>query len=709
MSYGQPLQKVTSWADFDTFIRGRVFTQTIPGLKHTAQLLQTYGAIYAGIRYSDRKSDMVDKLRSAFYGLKSRDDFETYAKVRLRCEAYLFGYSNEATLAALGEETSAPTASSAPANGSPAPVPAAGPSAAISGASGSAGYHVERWQPQPATAGGSSGAAYQPPFAPAHHGITPKAAIMNAYREAAGSSAINHVPKGPVLQEWKTNPMWKPVQAITNMEQLPDISANESHTNRKEKVTRFVLPNDVITKLKLSQSSPTTSPHYSLRLFCTSSDHYRPLNARTNPYGTNKNIPIEYPSLPDVFVDGANLAFKEKGLRGKAGSAPPFDLEKAPARLGYMPGRMISVAFGHKGPTTGRSKSVSKKFYYQLVLAEITTKDELLAKLRNAESTKAEDSLNQLRRQQDEDDDIVAGTASLSLKDPLSYMRISRPIRSKKCSHLQCFEAQWWIESNATHPQWLCPHCSKELCFDDLIVDGYVSAILKAVPDDYDDVILEPSGEWHTEDNKYASDIWRATHPLPAPPASAIPSVPPPSGPSTSTEYETKPSMTQLNDNDYGGGEGSKRKVVEILDSDDEGSNPAKSSAPPSSRVSLSIPPAGGRSGLSTPIIDLTLDDSDDEGPPPPPVPAPAPSVAHSAPRPHTSMGVGTSGSGMSADEAAFWRANPADGSLARTGYSGMNGSSSSLPLPSSSVQSTSPAGSAGPEQGRMPQMGTWN
>lgn len=51
-------------------------------------------------------------------------------------------------------------------------------------------------------------------------------------------------------------------------------------------------------------------------------------------------------------------------------------------------------------------------------------------------------------------------------------MRMTRPIRSSKCGHIQCFDATWWIESNAVHPQWLCPHCSKELRFDDLIVDG---------------------------------------------------------------------------------------------------------------------------------------------------------------------------------------------------------------------------------------------
>lgn len=60
----------------------------------------------------------------------------------------------------------------------------------------------------------------------------------------------------------------------------------------------------------------------------------------------------------------------------------------------------------------------------------------------------------------------------MTLKDPLSYMRITRPVRSTLCSHIQCFDAKWWIESNAQHPQFLCPLCNKSLNFDDMIVDG---------------------------------------------------------------------------------------------------------------------------------------------------------------------------------------------------------------------------------------------
>jgi hypothetical protein len=74
---------------------------------------------------------------------------------------------------------------------------------------------------------------------------------------------------------------------------------------------------------------------------------------------TNRNIPIEYPANPDVTVDELPLAFKDKGLRGKAGSAPPFDLGKGkvyPGGSDWRVGRMVAVVMGHTGPTVGKKK-----------------------------------------------------------------------------------------------------------------------------------------------------------------------------------------------------------------------------------------------------------------------------------------------------------------------------------------------------------------
>jgi hypothetical protein len=71
-------------------------------------------------------------------------------------------------------------------------------------------------------------------------------------------------------------------------------------------------------------------------------------------------MPIDYPTNPDVSVDDYPIPFKERGLRGKPGSAPPFDLDKGTRGLAKVPGRMVGVTMGHSGPSVGKKKEVSK-------------------------------------------------------------------------------------------------------------------------------------------------------------------------------------------------------------------------------------------------------------------------------------------------------------------------------------------------------------
>ncbi|KIR70994.1 E3 SUMO-protein ligase PIAS1 [Cryptococcus deuterogattii CA1014] len=466
--------------------------------------------------------------------------------------------------------------------------------------------------PPPPTFGGvprwSSGAASVNSSGPGLNGYgstSGSASSSVAYGSTSAHASSSTPTHGPqhVLQDWKINPMWKPLRAITSMETLPDISANESHSTYRAKRTQFVLPNDVIEKLKVSRESPKTSPHYSLRLFCTSSDHYRPTSVYARHIPPSTNIPIEYPGNPEVSIDGTVLPFKEKGLRGKAGSAPPFDLDKpinncvtVGGRVALIPGRLMSVNIGHRGPTTGKNKNQSKRFFFQIVFAEMTTKEELLAKLNKLEPTKAEDAIEQLRRKQEDDDDIVAGTASMSLKDPVRSFSPSRHTKNADQSLVRVMKIAF--------------------------IHAYVMDILKAVPDTVDDVILEPTGEWHTEDNKYGTASWLASHVKSSSATAASTPVARSAPASWSSEIEAKPSVNDMNGTSGGDGAnrgitGLKRKVVQVIDSDDErDGTPAKSSVPPAGRVAAlesSSSVNGSRTGASTPIIDLTLSDSDDE------------------------------------------------------------------------------------------------
>jgi E3 SUMO-protein ligase PIAS1 len=139
----------------------------------------------------------------------------------------------------------------------------------------------------------------------------------------------------------------------------------------------------------------------------------------------------------------------------------------------------------------------------------------------------------------------------------------------------------------------------------------YFESILNATSDEVDDVMVEADGEWHTSDNKFASDAWRATHPATTPaPAKREPS------PVTA---KSAPAA----------------EIVHILvDSDEEDEGRVKRELSPNGHASSSFssldgghppPPSQTPSRQGSRIIDLTLDSDDEMASAPPTVTRPMP------------------------------------------------------------------------------------
>lgn len=70
-----------------------------------------------------------------------------------------------------------------------------------------------------------------------------------------------------------------------------------------------------------------------------------------------------------------------------------------------------------------------------------------------------------------QDPDVVATSQVLSLKCPLSYMRLDTPCRSISCTHVQCFDATSYLQLQEQGPQWLCPICNNSAPYEHLAVD----------------------------------------------------------------------------------------------------------------------------------------------------------------------------------------------------------------------------------------------
>lgn len=66
----------------------------------------------------------------------------------------------------------------------------------------------------------------------------------------------------------------------------------------------------------------------------------------------------------------------------------------------------------------------------------------------------------------------MATSLVLSLKCPLSCVRLKLPCRSLRCdAHIQCFDAESYLLLQQQGPQWLCPICNKPAFFGELVVD----------------------------------------------------------------------------------------------------------------------------------------------------------------------------------------------------------------------------------------------
>lgn len=93
----------------------------------------------------------------------------------------------------------------------------------------------------------------------------------------------------------------------------------------------------------------------------------------------------------------------------------------------------------------------------------------------------------------------------MSLKCPLSTLRIDLPVRSKFCTHIQCFDATSFLQLQQQAPTWSCPTCNKNIGFNTLVVDKYFSDILSSTPKSVDSVTIDVDGKWSVASQSTAS------------------------------------------------------------------------------------------------------------------------------------------------------------------------------------------------------------
>ncbi|POR33609.1 E3 SUMO-protein ligase pli1 [Tolypocladium paradoxum] len=193
---------------------------------------------------------------------------------------------------------------------------------------------------------------------------------------------------------------------------------------------------------------------------------------------------VAFPHQSELKVNGGDIKANLRGLKNKPGSTRPVDITHA---LRLKPQYINNVEFTYA--------LTNKKFYLVAYLCKTTSVSELVSTVSTRRRIPKELVVRDLNKKA-QDPDVVATSQVLSLKCPLSYMRLEVPCRSLACTHIQCFDATSYLQLQEQGPQWLCPICNKSAPFEQLAVDEYVRDILENTPKDLETVTIEPNGRW---------------------------------------------------------------------------------------------------------------------------------------------------------------------------------------------------------------------
>ncbi|KAJ3278870.1 hypothetical protein HDU76_009712, partial [Blyttiomyces sp. JEL0837] len=95
-----------------------------------------------------------------------------------------------------------------------------------------------------------------------------------------------------------------------------------------------------------------------------------------------------------------------------------------------------------------------------------------------------------------DDVQMVNDHIDISLKCPLSHLRVSTPVRAKNCKHHNCFDLQSWLSVAAKGFDYSCPICQDYIDEADLVLDKFIERLLELVDPEVSTVRVTENGSW---------------------------------------------------------------------------------------------------------------------------------------------------------------------------------------------------------------------
>ncbi|RPB07617.1 hypothetical protein P167DRAFT_529856 [Morchella conica CCBAS932] len=263
---------------------------------------------------------------------------------------------------------------------------------------------------------------------------------------------------------FKESPFYTVLKALSNIEQCPVMN---THRNT---VTAIV-------NLPPADTQQLTDKSYRCMVYCAAVDGITPFT---------KDTEIAFPHQVELRVNNEQISgLNLRGLKNKPGSTRPADITD------YI----LNKKALYRNEVTLTYALTQKKFAFVVNLVQQESVDQLVEKLRVGAFIAKETVIADMVKK-NEDSDLVATASIMSLKCPLSTLRINLPVRSTFCNHIQCFDGTSFLQLQQQAPTWSCPTCNKSIGWKSLVVDQYFLNILNNTPKAVESVTIDVDGRW---------------------------------------------------------------------------------------------------------------------------------------------------------------------------------------------------------------------
>ncbi|KAJ3127741.1 SUMO ligase siz1 [Nowakowskiella sp. JEL0407] len=266
-------------------------------------------------------------------------------------------------------------------------------------------------------------------------------------------------------------------------ERVSNVNTLDWKTSVNNRVLRFefTVSQTQAARLTETMNNPPTNPHqYRLYLFSATPENLNP-----------KMSKVEYPSGVQFTLNGEQfppaLAAKCKGTQKRPWTAKPVDITDYCKLKSGSKNRVDVTWHGLDG----------KKFWIFVHLVKKLSIRNIASSLRETKFLSKETIISKLKERAGPlDEDLVATSTTVSLRDPYSRLRIVIPARSNSCSHVQCYDCETFLSMMESVPTWICPVCNSSITWESIFVDGYFQDMLDNAPPDTEQIEIDPDFVW---------------------------------------------------------------------------------------------------------------------------------------------------------------------------------------------------------------------